>query len=178
MKNIIILDTSILCVWLKVPGKNTCGSGNDIVDFENVDSKLKGFIDNGALLVLPLAVIIETGNHIAQAPGDRHVIANTFADFILGSIRGETPWELFTNQTVVWDDERFELLVERWRNSVNTEHSFGDASIVDIANYYKEIYPASVVYIYTGDKGLEAYSPNAEHEVGSGILIPRRRKNR
>lgn len=29
MKKVLILDTSILCVWLRVPGKVTCGPDNN-----------------------------------------------------------------------------------------------------------------------------------------------------
>ena len=25
MKKVLVIDTSVLCVWLKVPGKETCG---------------------------------------------------------------------------------------------------------------------------------------------------------
>jgi hypothetical protein len=30
MKRILILDTSILCVWLEVPGMETCGPNHDV----------------------------------------------------------------------------------------------------------------------------------------------------
>ncbi len=29
MKKVLILDTSILCVWLDVPGMDTCGPDDD-----------------------------------------------------------------------------------------------------------------------------------------------------
>ncbi len=29
MKKVLIIDTSILCVWLEVPGKDSCGPKDD-----------------------------------------------------------------------------------------------------------------------------------------------------
>ena len=72
---IIILDTSVLCVWLRIPGKDTCGSGVDMMDYATVSSFIEEEIKARTTLVLPLAVMIEAGNHIAQSPGDKHVIA-------------------------------------------------------------------------------------------------------
>lgn len=33
MKKVLDVDTSVLCVWLKVPGKETCGPSNDHRDW-------------------------------------------------------------------------------------------------------------------------------------------------
>ena len=32
MKKVLIIDTSIMCVWLQVPGKETCGKDGNIRD--------------------------------------------------------------------------------------------------------------------------------------------------
>jgi len=80
-KSVMILDTSVLCVWLKVPGKETCGSGSSCLDFTKVDHEIKAAIHTQYTLVLPLSSIIETGNHIAQAPERRHERATDLAAF-------------------------------------------------------------------------------------------------
>ena len=67
MRKVLIIDTSLLCVWLKVPGMEICGSDDDRWDFERVDQKIQEEIAKSTTLVLPLATIVETGNHIAQA---------------------------------------------------------------------------------------------------------------
>lgn len=52
-----------------------CGPDNDKWDYKRVDEKIKDEIKNRSTLVLPMAALIETGNHIAQANGDRYRIA-------------------------------------------------------------------------------------------------------
>lgn len=34
----LVFDTSVLCVWLRVPGKDTCGSGENRLTYEIVNS--------------------------------------------------------------------------------------------------------------------------------------------
>jgi hypothetical protein len=63
MRKVLLIDTSLLCVWLKVPGKETAGNNN--WNFELVEQKIQTEINQGTILVLPLATVIETGNHIA-----------------------------------------------------------------------------------------------------------------
>jgi len=73
MKNkIIIIDTSIMCCWLNICGKETCGPENEKWDNGKVEKYIKDETDKGATLVLALPVIIETGNHIAQAAARRY----------------------------------------------------------------------------------------------------------
>ena len=33
MRKVLVIDTSVLCVWLKVPGKETCGPSNALVTY-------------------------------------------------------------------------------------------------------------------------------------------------
>lgn len=82
MNKILILDTSVLCTWLRINGKETCGPDNNRWDYERVNRKISDEIAVNTVLVLPLAAIIETGNHIAQCHGDRFALANNFAEFI------------------------------------------------------------------------------------------------
>lgn len=41
LKKVLIFDTSVLCVWLKVPGKETCGQEGNHLTFEVVDAKIE-----------------------------------------------------------------------------------------------------------------------------------------
>ena len=36
-----MIDTSVLCVWLKVPGKETCGSSNALITYDIVAKKIE-----------------------------------------------------------------------------------------------------------------------------------------
>ena len=57
MKKVLVIDTSILCVWLQVPGKDNCGPNDDSWDYERVNQKIEQEIEDRAILVLPLASI-------------------------------------------------------------------------------------------------------------------------
>lgn len=39
MRKVLVIDTSVLCVWLKVPGKETCGPSNALVTYEMVSER-------------------------------------------------------------------------------------------------------------------------------------------
>lgn len=84
---ICILDTSVLCNVLDIPGKNQ--------DRDAALAKLRDWIDEGAALLLPLAAIYETGRHISQlADGSlRRRIAMRFVDQVRKAIDGESPWQ-------------------------------------------------------------------------------------
>ncbi|MFI3303679.1 MAG: hypothetical protein SNF68_08250 [Rikenellaceae bacterium] len=168
---IIILDTSILCVWLQVPGMESCGSDEECFNYDDVKKIIDEQIAASATLVLPLATIIETGNHIAQCNGDKHNVAKEFADFIVKSINGDNPWALFTKQSSIWEGDKLKDLVKTWLGNVAAKHSFGDASIVSVANDYAKLSTCEV-FIFTGDKGLSAYSPV---DIAK-IATPRRRR--
>ncbi len=75
MQKVLIIDTSILCVYLKVPFMEECGPNNDKWDYNRVCEKINYEIAQKSLLVLPLAALIETGNHIAHVSGERYGLA-------------------------------------------------------------------------------------------------------
>ena len=172
MNKVLILDTSILCVWLQVPGKETCGPEHNRWTYDLVKAKIDAEIEQGTTLILPLAAIIETGNHIAQAPGDKHGIVNSFADHIEKAIDGKVPWAAFTKQSQLIGSEAFKETIAEWRKTALAGQSLGDAMIVAVANYYSRFGTCSAVEIFTGDEGLKAYEPT----VQSPRPIPRRRR--
>lgn len=168
MSKVLIMDTSIICVWLKVPGKETCGSGLNSWNFDKVNAKIEAELASTTTFVLPLASIIETGNHISQCKGDPYKVAQSFADLIRKTAKNETPWAAFTVQANVWSAERLVQLANDWPVLAASRISLGDATIKDVAEYYKE--QGQTVEIFTGDQGLKAYEPIA------APIQPRRRK--
>lgn len=152
---ILILDTSLLCCYLQVPGKETCGSGTKKWDYE----RIKKLLDNekGATWVLPLATIIETGNHIAQSAGDRYGVAKKLANHIADSADGASPWALFSDQAELWSADKMKSLAETWPILANQRISIGDATIKDVAEHYaKANYDVKII---TADEGLKSYEP-------------------
>lgn len=170
MSKVLIMDTSILCVWLKVPGKETCGTGASGWNYEKVNAKVSEELSAKTTFVLPLASIIETGNHISQCPGDPYNVALSFAELIKKTANNETPWAAFTVQSELWKDDKLKELAVIWPRMAASRISLGDATIKDVADYYNV--QGFSVEIFTGDQGLKAYEPRV---APTSLTQPRRR---
>lgn len=156
-KRVLIIDTSVLCCWLKVPGKDTAGPVEDLWTFERSEQVLNEAIDDRATLVLPLAVLIETGNHIAQCKGDRYALAGQLSSLLTESVNGNIPWVPFAGQDALWTRDALLRLAESWPALAAGGTSIADATIKDVAEFYAEA--GLQVEIVTGDEGLRAYTP-------------------
>jgi hypothetical protein len=170
MKRVLIIDTSILCVWVDVPGMETCGPDVDKWNKQRVDAKLSEELEKKTTFVLPLASIIETGNHISQAEHSRRERGNALADLMRKSADEESPWAAFSDQSVLWSPEKLKDLADAWPNLAAQKLSLGDATIKDVAEHYAQL--GFTVEILTGDQGLKAYEPTAP------VSVPRRRRSR
>jgi hypothetical protein len=166
-RRVLIFDTSILCCFLGVPGKDTTGPSNDRWDQNRAAKLVEVERVAGSTFVLPLATIIETGNHIAQARGDRFPIARKLTELIADSARGQSPWAPFSEQDTLWSQEHLEKLAKQWPELAKTGLTIGDATIKDVADYYARAgYDAHIV---TADQMLKSYQPPA-------TVPPRRRR--
>lgn len=167
---LVIVDTSILVVWLQVPGFEEAGEGR--LSKAQVDEKLQNYKSEGAKLVLTIACIIETGNHIAQVKnGDiRRLKVNQFADFLINVVEKKDGWMMFYSEKDMWSENEIAKLAEMWRESGVYKLSLGDASIIKVANRLKAIYD---VEVFTGDSQLRglASAPIAP------IYAPAKRRN-
>ena len=79
-----IVDTSVLCNLLDVPGRDQ--------ESARAKAELKAHVQDGVDLLLPLAVVYETGNHIAHATGDRRAAAQRFARLVRQALDGKAPF--------------------------------------------------------------------------------------
>ncbi len=170
MKRVLIIDTSILCVWLDVPGMDGCGPDYDKWDRQRVDQKIEAEKDVNTVFVLPLATIIETGNHIAQAAHSRRERGNRLADLMRKSADRQTPWAAFSDQSVLWSSEKLKDLADSWPDFAAQRLTLGDVTIKDVAEHYARM--GYEVEILTGDHGLMAHQPVAP------VPVPRRRQPR
>lgn len=170
MRKVLIIDTSILCVYLEVPGKETCGSGNNKWNKQRVVDILEKEEKASTTFVLPLAAIIETGNHIAQARTKRYETAQALAEIMEKAADEKTPWAAFTDQSVLWDAQGLKKLAVEWSQLAARKVSIGDATIKTVAEFYAKT--GCQVEILTGDHGLKAYQPTTP------APIPRRRRSR
>lgn len=167
MRRVLVIDTSILCAWLGVSGKETCGPQDDRWDGKRVAEIIREAETEGATLVLPLATIIETGNHIAQGKGDRHASAMRLSALLSSAADGESPWAAFTQQANLWTAEALKRLGATWPALAAQRLSIGDATIEEVARLYEVM--GYHVEILTGDAGLKAREP-------ARPPVPRRRR--
>ena len=165
-KTILIFDTSLLCCLLRIPGKDTCGPLRDRWNHDRVQLLIESH--RNSVFVLPLATIIETGNHISQATGDRFALAQHFSVYLRYAASGATPWAAFSEQTDLWKPEQLIRLCDDWPILASANISIGDATIKDVAEFYSKA--GYRVEIATGDAGLKAY------ETTSVLSVPRRRQ--
>lgn len=164
MRKILVIDTSILCCLLSIPGKEKAG---DKWDKNRVEKTMEVEKNTGSHFVLPIASLIETGNHIAQSSGDRFNLAKRLTSILTEAINGTTPWVLFTEQAPLWEKENLANLANEWPNLASMKLTIGDATIKKVADFYAKA--GYTVEILTGDDGLKAHQP-AQPE-----MIPRRR---
>ncbi len=167
MRKLRIIDTSVLCVWLQVHGFNHCGSAQDLWDYARIKNELAVAEQSGEQFILPLAVIIETGNHIAQSNGNRYQTAQRLVDCIQKTATDESPWVFFGHQTDFWAPEQLISLAKEWLDHVVGQASMGDISIKQVAEHYART--GAKVLIFTGDSGLRSFQPSQP------VQIPRRR---
>lgn len=52
MRKVLVIDTSVLYVWLKVSGKETCGPSNALVTYEKVSEKIEEEKKKGTTFIL------------------------------------------------------------------------------------------------------------------------------
>ncbi|MEE4209882.1 MAG: hypothetical protein V2I43_11505 [Parvularcula sp.] len=132
-----------------------------------MDTKIEEEARAETTFVLPLASILETGNHIAQSRQHRKERAEALAALMRKSADEETPWAAFSDQSILWSQQKLKALADSWPALADQKLSLGDATIKDVAEYYAQI--GAKVEILTGDQGLKAYEPLAP------VAIPRRR---
>lgn len=156
-RKVLILDTSVLCCWLRVSGKDTAGPHHDQWTPERIDALIEEEKRQHSTFVLPIASLIETGNHVAQASERRYECATALATHLTAAADAQSPWAAFTDQSALWEQDKLRRLAQAWPNLAAGGTSIGDATIKDVADYYAR---AGIhVEILTGDAGLKAYEP-------------------
>ena len=156
-----------MCCWLQVHGKETCGTDNDRWNYQRVNDLIQQKLDSGAIFILPITTLLETGNHISQAANMRYESALELARILREAAQGISPWATFTEQNTLFSSSDLIRISNEWPNLAQGHTSMGDYLIIEIANYYSE---ANIkVEILTADAGLKAY------ETDAPSITPRRR---
>lgn len=147
MSEICIIDTSVFCSILKVPNRDQ--------HHAEAISRLRQLLENAATLLLPLATIYETGNHIAQnGNGDaRRKTATAFVSQVQMAFTGEAPW----TPTPLHATDDFVQWLAEFPNRAVQGMGLGDLSILKTWEQQCQLHPAKRVYIWSHDKHLGGY---------------------
>jgi hypothetical protein len=147
MSAIVLVDTSILLNVVDVPGRNQ--------QREAVIAELTARIDDGDHLFIPMAAIIETGNHIAHMSDGRHrrSAAERFAGAVTDALNGVAPWKPlnFPNHADL------SAWLARFPDSASKSVGMGDLSIQHEWKHLCKKYPMSRVLIWTVDTDLQGH---------------------
>lgn len=156
--SICLLDTSVFVEILRVPDMDTRA--------KEIASELRKKIDEKESLFLPMATILETGNHIAQH-GDgnsRRKAANRFVAQVQLALDGKSPFTTVSFQNT--------MNVRGWLasfpDSAMRGQGLGDLSIIYDWREMCALHPMRLVYIWSLDRHLSAYSK----EANTGLNTP------
>lgn len=159
--NVRFIDTSIMCNLLEIPGK--CS------DKEKVKQEWKAVLDRKETLILPLATIVETGNHIAHI-ADGHVrrtIAMKFKEYLTKTAESKAPWTLYGNAL---DEEEIKYIAENMESYILSQVGIGDMTIIyAYQKYLEDSLAIGTVMIWSMDDHLAAYRQD-------NVSMQRRRK--
>ena len=155
MSSICLIDTSIFLEILNVPNYNQ--------HRESVLEDFETYFQAGCTFLLPMATILETGNHIAQN-GDgtlRRKTAIHFVEQVKAAFTGEAPWRPTpfpnTAEILLWIDQ-FPDLAGKNKAPLKLEGtSFGDLSIIQEFHKSCNLFSMSEVFIWSLDSDLKNY---------------------
>ncbi|NYS61050.1 hypothetical protein [Vreelandella salicampi] len=157
MSCVCLIDTGVLLNLLNVPGRNQ--------QVQEVTADYCHYTELGATFILPMATILETGNHIAQNGNGalRRETAVRFCDMVRASFtENNPPWrpsEFPSIQEVTQWLERFPVLAGQNKSPtrIGEGTSFGDLSIIAEYEKCQRRFAMSEVFIWSLDSDLASY---------------------
>jgi hypothetical protein len=147
MNAIAIVDTSILVNVLDIPNMNQARDA--------VMDQFGQEIYAQTNLLLPMATIVETGNHIAHISDGRvrRQRAELFVEEVRKALNGEAPWTPmpFPDKAIIltWLDGFPEMAMR--------EIGMGDQSIIELWKTQCSLFPERRVFIWSVDEHLSSY---------------------
>ncbi|WP_414552758.1 type II toxin-antitoxin system VapC family toxin [Anabaena sp. CCY 0017] len=155
MSSICLIDTSVFLEILNVPNYNQ-HRASVLEDF-------KTYAQSDCTFLLPMATIIETGNHIAQN-GDgtmRRKTALRFVKEVKDAFTGVAPWKptIFPNteEILLWIDQFPDLAGKNKAPQKQEGTSFGDLGIIQEFEKSCHLFSMSEVFIWSLDSDLQNY---------------------
>lgn len=147
MGAVAIVDTSIFCNVLNIPYMN--GERNQVIE------KFEQFLKQDTTLLLPMAAVYETGNHIAHLSNGTHRrrCAELFVEQVKQAIAGEAPWQVMQVPTT----EEIGEWLSGFPDSAMRGAGMGDLSIIKEWEKFKRRVPNRRVFIWSLDQDLQGY---------------------
>jgi hypothetical protein len=145
--SIVLMDTSVFCNVLDVPGFNQ--------DRDTVIADLKNSIRNRDTLLLPMAAVIETGNHISQVIDGRlrRQSAERFCEKVAAAIDGTAPWTAMR----FWEPEQLRNWLGTFPDRAMQKVGMADLSIIKDWESMCELHRGQRVRIWSLDDDLIGY---------------------
>lgn len=156
MNSVCLIDTSVFLNLLNVPNRNQ--------EKTKVVEDYTEYSNNGCIFILPMATILETGNHIAQN-GDgniRRKTAKRFCEVVLGAFEGVAPYKPMEFPSIkdiaIWLNA---FPDEAGKNKSPTKlgegTSFGDLSIIKDFEKCRTKFSMSEIFIWSLDEDLKIF---------------------
>ena len=151
MSTVHFIDTSVMTALLKVPHHNTEER------YEETKEEYELLEQNGDVFVLPIAVLVETGNHIAHIPDGsiRREIAKKLATLVREAMKANNNWNIIPEIPI----SVLETILNQFPDQALVRTGFGDVSIVEQFNeYWEKRQPIGKMRIWSFDQHLAGYS--------------------
>ncbi len=150
---VTIVDTSVLVEWLGVPGM--------CAERERWTAELRTRMGRLDVLVLPLVVLVETGNHIGQngSAAERQPIAKKLAVLVTDALDGKGPFvfpDVDKAKVRAWL-EAFPAHVGR-DDKKGKGSGIGDLAIIEEVRRFRETHRDRTIEVLTKDDALARYA--------------------
>jgi hypothetical protein len=144
---VVLIDTSIFDELLAVPEKSQ--------HREATLEQLADWHTHRANLLLPMATIIETGNHIAQVKGDKakFALAQRYVEQVSAALQGESPFVA----TPSFEPPHMLGWIASYPEHAMRKIGAADLSIIDEFDRQCRLNPRRRVLIWTRDQALVGY---------------------
>jgi hypothetical protein len=144
---ICIVDTSILVELLNLPGLASRHEAL-VSAFEQRQKAREQFL-------LPIAVLVETGNHVAQIPDGtlRRKAADDFTQFAMTSLQGISPFA----PTPLPSKEDITAWLHDFPDNAMRGIGLADRSLIELWEVHRELHPRRRVYLWSLDQALVGY---------------------
>ncbi len=149
MSNVHFIDTSVLVELLNIPNMNK--------HHEQATNEYRQLAAKGDVFVLPVAVLIETGNHIAHiSDGNiRYNIAQNFSLLVQQAINSENNWNTVSDIP----PDTLANIINQIPDMAKSQIGIGDISIIEQFNdYWQNRQPIGEIRIWAFDTHLQGHT--------------------